>query len=238
MRVMPDKIRLTLFTVLPLCRKEGLTAFLEGLEAGGLTPTNWGENERAPNAYDRSVFLAEVADYSPGVRMPGIASRTGLKYTGHFNADASVQGVYLEFIGKVDLRTVFASGSHLAEPLNPLFGFVHPVWLGKGQEYNVSGRLDRKEFMKFGPRAMCARTWLGRSLVELIGRELLDRSGAVVETASGIEVDLLPEPWERDIEALADAQRRVMAVLAPVGVFGDYAVSRQYKPGQRWAAPE
>jgi hypothetical protein len=239
---MPDKVRISLFTALPLCREEGLAALLDGLEAvPAFRPTHWGENERALLPYDRAAVLAEVGAYPPGLRMPGIARREPVRYTGYFNADASpAQGVHLEVpgeLGSEQLRDVFAFGTALADRLRPLYGLVHPVWLGQGQEYNVSGRIDVKEFKKFGPRSVCARTWLGPGLVGLIGRDLLDRSGALVtDTAwGGVQLELLPEAWNHGITALEEARSRVMAALSPAGVFGDYAVSRQYKPGPRWS---
>jgi hypothetical protein len=239
---MPDKLRLSLFTALPLCRAEGLAALLDGLEADPeFRPTNWGENERAAQPYKRSALLKEVGGYKPGLRMPGVARRKEPRYAGYFNADATgAQAVHLEFAGAPGaeaLGGIFRFGSRLAEHLRPLFGFAHPVWLGKGQEYNVAGRLDAKEFRKFGPRSICARTWLGPWLVEEIGRDRLDSAGAVVTDAvwGGVETDLLPDPWTREIGPLAKARTRVMAALADAGVFGDYSVSMKYKPGQRWA---
>jgi hypothetical protein len=211
-----------------------------GIGGGGfLPPDPLGEDERARLPYERAAVLAEIGTYPPDLRIPGIARRASGGYTGYFNADASpAQGVHLEFSGGPEagaLQGLFQFGSILADSLRPLFGFTHPVWLGRGQEYNVAGRLDVKEFKKYGPRSLCARTWIGPWLVGLIGRDRLERVGGVTDTDwGGVQIDLLPTVWSHDIEPLADARTRAMSTLAEAGVFGDYAVARQYKPGLRW----
>ena len=161
-----------------------------------------------------------------------------VKYDGYFTASTAQ---WVEFIipgqgQQLSPQMVFEFGTTLADHLHPVFGFVHPVWLGKGQEYNAAGVLNDKELKEYGPQSICARTWLGPWLVHQIGRDLLDHCGAVVADTpwGGVTVDLLPDPWTHDIEPLAEARLRVMAALAPSGVFGDYSVPRKYKPGPKW----
>jgi hypothetical protein len=128
----------------------------------------------------------------------------------------------------------------LARHLTPLFGTAHPVWLGKGQDYNAASVLCDKELRQFGPGSLCARTWFGPHLVKLIGRERL--AGAVhslIDLPAGVvQADLLPEPWAHDISDLAPARVRGMAVLAEAEVFGDYSVRRHTKAGRLWACPQ
>ena len=186
----PDLIRIAMFTPLPLCRKKGLNALLDGLEAEEkFGPTHWGENERARTVYLRAEMLAVAGKYPPGYFMPGIARRKSVKYAGYLDADSGpVQSVKLHFESELDtqLQQIFELGSTLAGRLKPLFGTVQPIWRGKGQEDNVADRMDTDEFREFGPRSICARTFLGPTLVALIGRNRLDQCGAIItDTAWG-----------------------------------------------------
>lgn len=233
-------MRLALFTPLPLGRRKGLNALLDGLESDELFgPTHWGDNERARNNYVRAEMVDTISAYKPGYFVPGLARRKGVKYVGYFDADAGpVQSLHIDFRHELSehLEQIFALGTALFRRLKPLFGFVHPVWSGRGQEYNVAGRLNGKEFRKYGPRSMCPRTWLGPPLIEAIGRERLAACGVVVADTrwGGAEVDLLPGPWRHDIGPLDNVRTRVMTALAPAGVFGDYSRSLHYKPGPNW----
>ena len=242
--MLPDKIRLAMFTPMPLCHGAGATALLDGLTADArFAPTHWGENERCRQQYVRADMIAAVGEYPPGHSMPGIARRKAIPYAGYFDADASAaQGIHLDFPAvtrEAELAAVFELGRALAAHLRPLFGYVHPVWLGKGQEYNVAGRLDANEFRAFGPRSLCARTWFGPHLVGLLGRERLAASVSMIEDTpgGGVQIDLLPEVWTRDITTLEPARVRGMAALADAEVFGDFTVSRRYKAGRRWDCP-
>ena len=161
-----------------------------------------------------------------------------MTYAGYFNADSgAVQSVKLRFESDLDtqLQQVFALGSTLAGKLKPLFGTVQPVWLGQGQDDNVADRLDADEYRNFGPRSICARTFLGPMLVGLIGRENLDDCGVASDTRwGGVEVDLLAEPWRYGIREIGKARKRALALMAKTGIFGDYSLARKYKPGPRW----
>ena len=242
--MLPDKIRLTLFTPLPLCQKAGVTALLDGLsELKRFAPTHWGENERCRNAFVRRSMIAAVSKYPPDHYIPGIARRMAISYAGYFDADAGpAQGVRLDFSAiesEAEMMAVFELGRSLAAHLRPHFGFVHPVWLSKGQVYNVAGRLNANEFRAFGPRSLCARTWFGPHLLTLLGRERL--AGAVHSLedlpGGGVQADLLERPWEHGIVKLERARKRGMAVLADAEVFGDLSKSGHYKAGRRWVCP-
>jgi hypothetical protein len=220
-----------------------VSALLDAL-GSDFTPTHWGENERCRLAFDREKMIATIGAYPPDHYIPGVARRRPFAYAGWFVTDAgTMQKVYLEFGPPPDpaaLQTVFDLGERLARHLTPLFGTVHPVWLGKGQDYNAASVLCDKELRQFGPGSLCARTWFGPHLIDLIGRERL--AGAVhslVELPGGcVQADLLSDPWAHDIGTLEPARVRGMAALAEAEVFGDYSVFRKYKAGVRWVCPQ
>lgn len=135
-----------------------------------------------------------------------------------------------------DLHRIFLLGDAIAAQLEPEFGIVHPVWLEGSQEYCASGKITALELQKYGPTPVCARTWFGSHLVQLIGSERLFHSGAIIHKTpwGGIQLDLVQHPWEKDLETLSSRQRSVMKYLQPSGVFGDYTQILNYKSGPNW----
>lgn len=235
---MPDAVKIALFTR-GTYQKGGKQRLANALEALPFPVTHWGIEERKLSPYVRQEFV-DALPREPHFLTPTIARRKTAKYKGYISlAFADLQGFHIELDALEDgegLRPVFEFGSNLANSLEPFFGFVHPVWYKKGQEYNVAGRLTAKEVREFGPRSLCARTWLSSTLVQMLGRERIEACGLEIrETAwGGLELDLLPDPWSSTIRKLESKRKKAMEILAPAGIFGDYAKSFHYAPGANW----
>jgi len=209
-------------------------------------PTHWGLDERAPNPFDVEAVVAGVLGLPTSVAMPALHRRKSPRYQAYFTAkNQGLTGVKLEFSSMTSvlaLRRVFELGARLASALKPHFGFVHPIWrLGdRSQTYSAIGILSVTEYAKFGPKGLCARTWIGPLLLDRITTALLRGSGAFVvqESWGGAHVDLVEEPWSAGFERLAQAQTRSMQHLVPAGVWSDHSVPYDPKPGPRWTALE
>jgi len=238
---MPDRVEIIVFTKSSLRSPVGLEHLLNAFESvKEFTPTHWGVDERARNPYDRNEVLTTVSAFKSDFHMPGLHRRQPPRYKAFFSArNQGLNYVNVEFgsaLRQKDLPRVFALGDALVAKLEAEFGFVHPVWLEGSQEYCVSGKINADELQKYGLNPVCARTWYGSHLVQLIGRERLSSSGAIIKDTDwgGIQLDLVQYPWESDVETLSSRQIEVMKHLQPSGVFGDYTTILQYKPGPNW----
>ncbi|MBR8835453.1 MAG: hypothetical protein DSM106950_15880 [Stigonema ocellatum SAG 48.90 = DSM 106950] len=238
---MPDRVEITVITKSSLRSCFGLEHLLNAFESiKDLTPTHWGADERARNPYDRSELLATVSAFKSDFYMPGLQRRQAPRYKAYFSArNQGLNYVNVEFgssIHNKDLPRVFALGNAIAAQLKAEFGVVHLVWYEGSQDYCASGKITASELQKYGPVPVCARTWFGSHLVQLIGSDRLSHSGSIIQNTpwGGIQLDLVEHPWESDVEMLSSRQLELMKQLQPSGVFGDYTQILNYKPGPNW----
>ncbi|MBE9127621.1 MULTISPECIES: hypothetical protein [unclassified Coleofasciculus] len=238
---MPDRVEIVVITKSSLRSSPGLEHLVNAFESvKEFVPTHWGVDERARNPYDRNEVLTTVSDFKTDFYMPGLHRGQSPRYKAYFSArNQGLNYVNVEFgssLRQKDLPRVFALGDALAAELEAEFGLVHPVWLEGSQEYCASGKINADELQKYGLNPVCARTWFGSHLVQLIGRERLSNSGAIIQDTpwGGIQLDLVQQPWESDVETLSSRQHEVMKHLQPSGVFGDYTTILAYKPGANW----
>lgn len=232
----PDVVRVVLFTR-RLFEPGGAERLADALETEPYPATHWGIEERKLSLYDRNTFLVEMPKAS-SVRPRIVARRRTPRYSGYATLlFDDVQSLTLEFKAKkeMELPHIFELGSNMATSLEPIFGFVHPIWYKQGQEYNVAGRLAAKEVRKYGLRSVCARTWFGPDIIESIGRKLLDECDLQIREVAwgGLELDLTTSPWLSTIDELNVRRKAAMKKLEPTGVFGDYS-KRPYKSGAKW----
>ncbi|KYC41491.1 hypothetical protein WA1_15620 [Scytonema hofmannii PCC 7110] len=238
---MPDRVEIIVITKSSLRSCAGLEHLLNAFESiKELTPTHWGTDERAPNPYDRNDLLATVSAFKSDFNMPSLHRRQAPRYKAYFSAsDRGLNYVSVEFgssLQNKDLHRVFLLGDAIAAQLEAEFGIVHPVWLEGSQEYCASGKITASELQKYGPSPVCARTWFGSHLVQLISSKRLFLSGAIIHNTpwGGVQLDLVQHPWKSDLETLSNRQRSVMKHLQPSGVFGDYTQFLNYQPGSNW----
>jgi hypothetical protein len=227
----PDAIHITIVTKQPLREKNGLSRLLDALEEDDYwLPTHWGPDERATEPYDRGLMVAEVEKFEHDYYIPGVHRRKPPRYKSYFSAKSSgynyLKVLFESTIRRKDIHPIFEFGNALADQLQPEFGFVHPIWrLGSvSQDYSASGIIQFKDLEKYGPNALCARTWLGAYIVDLIGIETLESTGLpIVKTFwGGVQIDLVEDPWKSEFDMLRTSQVNVMQKLEKCGVFGSY----------------
>jgi|GEM_PF-2801250 hypothetical protein len=237
---MPDQVKITIITKYCLRCHAALERLVDAVESiKAFIPTHWGLDERAPNLYNRDELIATVSILKSDFYLPSLQRKNPPRYKAYFSsASKSLNYVTIEFgasLSKKDYKHVFALGNAMAEKLEAEFGIVHPVWFEGSQEYCASGQITASEFLDYGLTPVCARTWFSSHLVNLISRESLSNSGAIIQDTSwgGLQLDLVQNPWESDVETLSCKQLSVMNYLKPSGVFGDYR-EVDYKPGVNW----
>lgn len=239
---MAHTANLAFMTTLALRDLHGIRRLLDGLESvSSLVPTHWGLDERARDTYERSVMERTVCELIDDHYVPGFVRRRSPRYEGYFSAQVTgLNYVKLQFgapSGR-DLSDVFALGDAMAASLETEYGFVHRVWnLGEiSQLYSEAGVIQVDEFQQCGPQSLATRTWFGAHIAALLDRSVLRESGALVRDTpwGGIQVDLVEAPWETDFETLRRRQMEIMALLQSSGVFGDYSVPFECRPGPQW----
>jgi hypothetical protein len=237
----PERLCIRVFTRNLLRSPVGLASLLAAFESiEELRPTHWKCLQKSGGRYDRKQVMDEVLSLSQDFAVPDIIRRKPVRYSAYFSAwNAGLKDVVINFLPPVrQLELVFRLCDALAEGLEAEFGLVHPYWdLGeRSQEYSASGLISLGELQRYGPRAVCARTWFGPHLLKLIGSERLGSCGGCVHPTSwgGVRVDLLDPPWNGTFETLHVQQQAVMARLHPTGVFGDYSRFLHFKPGPSW----
>ncbi len=241
---MPDNVFIELLTCARLHSRDELNRLLMALENSvDGPPTHWGHEDRADVVYQHNNLLDEITSLTGDALVPTLHRRKSPRYETSFSIRRhDFNFVSVEFASGVPdekLVDVFSLGNALADALQVEFGIVHPVWqLGeRSQPYTESGVFSPSELNEYGPRAICARTWLGPSIARMIGRKrLIDAGCFVTDTAwGGLQIDLLSPPWDATFDLVSAQQTTVMSRLASTEVFGNYCRgSHPTKPGTRW----
>lgn len=240
---MPDRMVITMITHTRFGQPDGQSALLDAFEQHPATaPTHWGPDERARNSYSRAEVMAYVRDNLSDFLSPGLRRRKAPSYDAYFSTKhAALNSMTASFAANLtdkNVRQIFTLGDVLAQRLTPAYGFVHSIWKRgeESQNYSAAGVLDAQEFQASGPQAPCLRTWFGPHIVNLIGKErLISCDVPVYETDwGGVQLDLVGDPWEADFKTARARQQMVLAHVQSSGVFGDYSVPFEAKPGPRW----
>jgi len=240
-------VRINMITRMSLKAQPGIGRLLDAFERSDRTcPTHWGlDDERRKHPYDHEQVVTTVTGIKTEVSMMSLWRKRPLEYESIFGAATiGMKRVAVAFEKNLhgeDLRGMFELASNLAEAVEPDFGCVQPIWLGSEKEEYASSAIRHMDFRKFGPGYVCARTWFGPYLVNLIRLEQLTTSGVPCQQTGwgGIRLDLVPEPWTADPQALRDSQSKVMAHLLPSCVFGDYSTKRAIgRAGPNWKPPD
>jgi hypothetical protein len=153
---------------------------------------------------------------------------------------ASTRGI-VEFSKPVHEKlwaALFVWANDLADALHPQFGVCYlPL---PPEKESISPDEDQGALHHPGSFRDCGlawfgtRTYLGRSVVKLLGRKLLNSTGAVIAPRSwGLIVDLVEKPWTAPADLLIKRQREVMEKLLPSGLFADYSGPLP-TPGKKW----
>jgi len=226
----PKEIRVGLLTQYPLLDRDGLTRMLSALASVDLDPTHAGMRESPKDEYDLKEFVERVAKNASTSSMPCFDRRKAPKYTGFFNPQREkLSMVDIRFSGKPG-ATPYTAGDALAEALAIEFGYVHPIFEGAGRPWNAPANTTQDEFQKYGLQGICARTYFGPHLVSMIGAKRITDAGGRI-TANGAVLDLVPRPWDAELDALKKRQAEVTKAFEPAGVIGDFM---DRTAGKRW----
>ena len=244
MKATPDRIDVKVFTTHPLRRPEGIRALLDAVESiEELVPTHWGHAGTRKVGYSRERVLRDTAELEGDGLVSELVRRRNPRCEGYFIvADRGLKDITFRFEAPLtpdDMERVFRFGDALAERLAPELAFVHPCWYSgkRSQEYCASSVLKSSELITCGPKAVCARTWLGPRLTALFGPALPIPGTTQRPFGDGVQIDLVEIPRELSYAQLEASQRAAMAHLAPLGLFGDYSTFPNYSPGPAWVVP-
>jgi hypothetical protein len=240
---MPDRVIVQLFFVTPMRNQRRLGKVLGVFhDFPAFAPTHWSpRDERSLPPFDEAEAIRGLVAVK-GLTAQAVFKRNkNPKYEGFlFARDGHLETLRLQF-GKLaqgwTYQALYEFGSALAGLVEPEFGFVHPVWdLGaKSQEYSVAGRIKASEIEQYGLRSLCARTWFGPRLADVLCKAIAKSGLAQTSLAKNlVEVDLVENPWQADFAALSARRDQVMAVLTRTGWFGDYTTFGHYKKGKKW----
>jgi hypothetical protein len=242
-----DKLLIVMLTKLPLGKEEALASLLRAFEQrDAFIPTNWGKDEKARLAYDHDEFVRAAPSFSEHT-YAGIARvKKKPSYRGYFRTGKSNLNVlHVDYsVGSLrekDPAEIYSWGDLLAETLQIEFGIVHQIgdYDAITDFYGASGNIDTSYLQGFGLKAVCARTWFGPYLSNLIGNDLFRECNVPTEKTSwgGTRLDLIESPWQADDKTLLDRQSQVLSVLKKAGIFGDFSggLQSRFKRGDRWA---
>ena len=217
----------------PLYQPDVLESLLDTFEANRLfAPKDWGLDERAHEPYSHTR-VAKVAEGKPSDDLIFLRRPRQLKQTTILRLDER-PGAATELSLKTppsDWHHLFSLGDALAAAYQPDIAWVHiysdapPPFTTEAQElkYLMDAGVTGFSvgYRDNGPGGLGLRTYIGPRLIELFGRELLLATPAVVAELpwGGACIDLVDQPWQADLAALASAWRVAMDYLRPAEVF-------------------
>ena len=239
----PKYLELQLFTRRPLRQEPIAQQLVNLLESKPfLTPTKYGEDSPTKLPYIRKEF---IKDYTTKIAYNLLFRHEAPKYEMDLPTSSNhVDALYIHFEPTENHHVTgfYDVATGLAELLEPLFGTVQSNWSAKDSpeifNYRQTGHLTRPQFDAGGPAGFASRTWFGPELVGLIGKARLTALGQPLKWMNygGVAVDVVEDVTEADFLTLMAAQRTLTDALADVGVFRDYTLFYNAKPGAAWAA--
>jgi hypothetical protein len=240
---MPDRVIDQMCFLTPMRNQRRLRKVLGVFhDFAAFAPTHWSPvDQRSLPPFDEAqairAFVADRHDTAQAV----FKRNKNPRYVAFlFARDGHLDDIRLKFAKLTPGRAyqaLYDFGSALAGRVEPEFGFVHRVWMlgKKSQEYSVAARITASEIERYGLRSLCARTWLGPRLADVLGKAIAKCGLAQTSVAKNLlQIDLVENPWEADFAALSKRLKEVMAVLAKAGWFGDYVKFGAYMKGKMW----
>ena len=207
------------------------------LDDAGLAPDTFrfGDGPEA-DPCSREAFLARLAE---GRRsdLPTLGRRADPAYEVSLGiTGVSEQVTRLVFANVTAERRpeLFTLGSALAGVLHPAYG-----GLGYGAEPAPLDRMlaiSGSELRRHGLDGLAVRSWLGPDLRAVLDPGPLEAAGAILTPTAwgGLEVDLVPDPWQAAPAVLADAKTRLDGALRAQGLLGEYSHPLRKKAAPGW----
>lgn len=242
---MPDRVIIEMFKLGDFNSTGEIEKHLDILENSvSLAPTHWAVNERptSKRKYDRNKVLLHGKSYSNynlvHLYRNQVPTYTLYYLSSSYLSPSSFQLTFenAEHLDSNVLKEIFETSSIFAEQLEVVFGYVWMAWNSGYGRYMPRSTINASELVEYGPNPVSARTWFGPYLVKLIGRDQLDQCGAVVHDTvwSGVELNLVSEPWHLTLDSLLEHQKKVMESLEQTEIFGDYRKFPIFYPGRKW----
>jgi hypothetical protein len=203
-----------------------------------LVPTRWGDDPpKKPFETDsiKDIIKLLKADYVDLVFKRTKDPKWEAIYI-HLEGRFQQFSVRLTAPSKRLYQTIFTWADSISEVLRPEFGVVDVITLMDGRETSdgTSAFLKPIEYMRHGPGALCARSYLGAKLIGQIGQDLLLKSKLEIhEREWGVIADLVPSPWEADPAEFGRKQIEAMQVLEQSGMFCHYDTGL-FTNGAKW----
>jgi len=238
-----ETIRINILSPEPFITAKKRSSFISAISSPEeLRPTRWGDDP-PKNSFDLSNvddLLKRFESYIGSV----VLRRTLVpKWDGTFSFfDRGLQRICVEFSNpKPKLyESIYNWADGIANVLRPEFGVVHLGVLKKGRELmsGWSSVVKQVEYMNGGPGPLCARSYLGNRLVDLIGRKTIASSQlSIHERDWGLILDLAEHPWDVDPGVLKSRQIEVMRILSGSGIFATEDRGL-ITPGPKWVVLE
>lgn len=244
----PELIWIRLVGSRPFFRPEAIEDLTRALMAyPEFTPEVYGLDERSSFPFDQQSAM-NAAEGHPTAHTLHLRRKKRIK----FHCMASL-GHHPDCSLKVDPKLpasawskVFELGEAIFAACQPEILWVHltsPTQPPFDEEWKrVQSAIDhsltsgRTKYPSFGPGGLTLRTFLGRRLVDMIGRErVLSAPVAVEEMAQGVRLDLTSKPWTATAEQLRAAWVAAREHFAESRVFAEMQVSEggavDYKKG-------
>jgi hypothetical protein len=195
-------------------------------------PERFGTDERRMKAFSKKAMLSAAPKQAGREWIVLFERDAPFTFQGSFTTTRETSSL----IGVQDpspeaIRAAFDLGDRLAPIVTPEVAAVgrwidaerpapHAdaetvVWM------NAAVGVDWGSLRSEGLVGLAARTYLGPSVVELIGRATIEALPVPVawQPWGGVRVDLVPEPWSATEPELVEAWKKAMAVLRPSDAF-------------------
>lgn len=240
----PDIVSAVFITKQPLKSSKNINQLMESIESiQDFMPTHWGSDERVSNEYIRDNLIEHISQSKSSFEICCFQRQTAPKYKAFFKAQEKglqyFEITFQEDLQEQDLSLIFKLSDLIAQQLKPELGIAQPVWrLGDiSKAYNSAINIKLSDIQKYGLKPIGARTWIGKHLIQLIGKAHLDKSKVKLTPTSwqGLQIDLSETPWADTFEELSTKQSNAMAILKESMIFGDYrSPIFRSKQGQSW----
>ncbi len=235
-------------------RKALLDSALETLEkSSNFAALEWGYDELIRFPYEREKVLNAFFLEDPTESILLLKKSMSKYYSLVFAPKGELGKFEINHegkLGKKDLVDGFELGGRLASIFKSDFAFVH--WAGeitgpgggalngalkkRARKFAYSTEFSQAELRECGPRSFYARNWLAGEFLQRFKANVFEEHGCTISQNvwGGIQVDLVPEPWNADQRKLMEAQESINGAFSKLGLMGDYSNSLNIRPGKEW----
>lgn len=253
-KLVPTLFGISMYPTVSLDSEELINQYLDVFESDEkFVPIEWGDSELIKLDYCRTEAIKRVSDGK--VSELYLHRNKSIKYTGYVDVQADPRSYLSLKFDKTMSRKYwsqfFELSNQLANIVRPRFGSTHIFWPAKypwnnEREHdlvwmNISAQPIPVRFLPNGPLGLGMRTYFGGHVLEMLGRDFLKRTPAIVTELEwgGICIDLLEESWEADVEEVLDIWLKVMDYFCSskafaIPSFDEDRMGVSFSPNQAW----